>query len=74
MTMEQLAIQLLELPTKARALLAQKLIASLDDDREADVAALWVAEAERRATEAEKDQGRLRPAEDVLAEARSRLD
>jgi hypothetical protein len=76
MTIEQLAIELLGLPAKVRAALAEKLIASLEDENAAgagDVDSLWAAEAERRLEQAERGEVELYPAEDVLAEARSRL-
>jgi hypothetical protein len=74
MTMEQLAIQLLGLPAKARAILAEKLIASLEEEQAAgDVDALWAEETERRLKEAEEGAVGLRPAEAVLTDARSRL-
>lgn len=73
MTIEQLAIELLGLPAKARAALAEKLIASLEEEASGDVDALWAEVAERRLKEAESGTVSLRPAEAVLADARSRL-
>lgn len=74
MTMEQLAMQLLGLPAKARAILAEKLIASLEDEQlDGDVDGLWAEEAERRLQEAEQDAASLLPADAVFKDARSRL-
>lgn len=73
MTIEQLAIQLLGLPARARAILAEKLIASLDDEATDDVDMLWAEEASRRLKEAEDGVVSLRTADEVMAEARSRL-
>lgn len=74
MTIEQLAMELLGLPAKARATLAQKLLASLEDEAASgDVDGLWAEEAERRLKEAQEGAVSLRPAEDVIREARSRL-
>ena len=73
MTIEQLATELLGLPAKARAALAEKLIASLEEEAGGDVDALWAEEAERRMKEAEEGAVSLRPAEAVLTDARSRL-
>jgi hypothetical protein len=73
MTIEQLAIELLGLPAKARAALAEKLVASLEEEAAGDVDALWAEEAERRLKEAEAGAVSLRPAEAVLVDARSRL-
>ena len=59
------------LPPEQRAKLAERLIASLDRDPEIEGA--WDEEIKRRI--AEFDAGRLEsvPAEEVFAEARSRL-
>jgi putative addiction module component (TIGR02574 family) len=74
MTVEQLAIQLLGLPARDRAVLAEKLIASLEEEHAAgDVDTLWAQEAERRLKEVEEGAVSVRPAEAVLDEARSRL-
>jgi hypothetical protein len=73
MTIEQLATELLGLPAKARAALAEKLIASLEEEAGGDVDALWAEEAERRMKESEEGAVALRPAESVLTDARSRL-
>ena len=74
MTMEQLAVQLLGLPARDRAVLAEKLIASLEEEQAADeVEGLWAEEAERRLQQAQEGKVSLRPAADVMREARSRL-
>jgi len=72
--MEQHAIQLLGPPAKARTILAEKLIASLEEEQVAgNVDALWAVEAERRLKEAEDGVVNLRPAEAVIKDARSHL-
>jgi hypothetical protein len=48
MTIEQITLELLGLPAQHRALLAQKLISSLEDDISFDTEPLWTQEAERR--------------------------
>jgi hypothetical protein len=73
MTIEQLAIELLGLPAKVRAALAEKLIASLEDEAKDDVDALWADQAARRLEEAAAGTVDLHRAEDVLADIRSRL-
>lgn len=45
----------MELPLSERAELAADLLASLDGEPEADVAAAWTAEVERRARESGDD-------------------
>lgn len=73
MTLEQLTIELLGLPAKARASLAETLLISLDEDAGGEMDALWAREAERRLHEAEEGGVNLRPAKAVLEDARSRL-
>jgi len=73
MTIEQLTFELLGLSTQHRALLAEKLIASLDDKVVPDTEALWIKEAERRFKEIQDGIAVCRPAEDVLRDAREKL-
>jgi putative addiction module component (TIGR02574 family) len=73
MTASQLVAEALKLDPQDRAEVAQKLLESLDDLSEAELDALWLAEAERR--DCALDTGELRsiPADQVFAEIRSRL-
>ncbi len=71
--LERLALELLGLPSKSRAVLASKLIASLDGEAEEDCEGLWLAEAQRRLEEVRLGKVAPRDAEDVLREARSLL-
>ena len=73
MTLDQLSLELLGLPAKARASLAEKLLASLEDDMSQEVDHLWAAEAERRAREIDEGTVSCRAAEDVIRDIRSRL-
>lgn len=73
MTIEQLTIELLGLPVQYRALLAEKLIASLDEKVVPDNEALWIKEAERRFKEIQDGTAVCRPAEDVLRDVRAKL-
>lgn len=66
--MERLAIELLALPTSSRALLANQLLASLDEDNVPEISAEWLAEAKRRAGELLSGKVRGVPAEEVFAE------
>ena len=65
--------QALKLPPKERALLAERLIASLDATDDAENERLWVEEAERRYEEYKKGNISARPAEDVVRDARSTI-
>ena len=73
MTIEQLAMELLGLPAKQRAQLAEKLIASLEEEGAGEVDAIWAEEADRRLRQVEAGEATLRPAEAVLADARARI-
>ena len=48
MTVEQIAAEALSLPSEARALLADKLVESLDPAEDGVVRQLWTSEARRR--------------------------
>lgn len=50
-TVEQLTEAVLLLPSEARALLADRLVESLDPAQDREIQALWVAEAMRRRDE-----------------------
>ncbi len=72
-TVEKIALELLGLPTGSRALLAEKLIESLDEKQDKDIEALWIKEAKRRSREIKSGKVKCKPAKDVLREARLRL-
>ncbi|MDQ3605400.1 MAG: addiction module protein [Gemmatimonadota bacterium] len=66
---------MLALPTAERARLAQRLIASLDEDESEDpqeVERAWEEEIRRRLAEVEAGSAELIPADDVFAELRAR--
>jgi hypothetical protein len=71
--LERLAVELLGLPTSSRALLAKKLIESLDESESPDPQAAWIAVAQCRAKELEDGVVQGIPAEEVLRHARERL-
>ena len=63
----------LELPLEERADLVQRLLLSLDDPSDDEIAETWLSEAERRAGEI--DRGEVQPvsAEEVRRKARALL-
>jgi len=73
MQLEQLEAAALQLDAKARARLAEKLLASLETLSDAESAQLWAEEAQRRDCELDNDTGLARPADKVLRDVRSRL-
>ncbi len=70
MTTDQIERELLKLPATDRARLAERLIASLDDDTEVEAA--WLAEVRRRDAELQTGAAESIPLEDALASIRER--
>jgi len=62
------------IPSDARALLADRLVESLDPINDESIRALWVAEAIRRRNEVRSGAVQTIPAEVILAEARNLLN
>ena len=73
MTVEQIVDEALGLPSEARALLADRLVESLDPAEEGYIRQLWVAEALRRRDEVRSGRVQTIPAEQALAQVRRAL-
>jgi putative addiction module component (TIGR02574 family) len=71
--LEQLALELLGLPAKSRARLAEQLIASLEEDEVPDVDDVAIETAKRCAEELAEGKVQGIPAEEVMRRARGRL-
>lgn len=71
MTNNQFEQELLKLPAAERARLAERLIASLDD--EAEIEAVWMEEVRRRDQELESGEVQALPLEDALTSVRARF-
>ncbi|MGF1520632.1 MAG: addiction module protein [Nodosilinea sp.] len=69
-SIEQLTQEILALPSASRALLADKLVESLEFDTDPAIQALWVAEARRRRDEIRNGSIQPIPGEDALAQVR----
>ena len=67
----ELEAEALKLDPKARARLAGKLLSSLEELSEQEVALLWAEEAQRRDAQLDADPDSELPAEEVLRELRS---
>ncbi|MBI5093999.1 MAG: addiction module protein [Candidatus Hydrogenedentes bacterium] len=67
---EKYALDLLGLPRNARARLAAKLIASLDDDEEDDVDEAWAREIDRRSSEIDEGRVDCIPGDSAMERAR----
>jgi hypothetical protein len=63
----------LGLPSKARARLAERLLASLESERDPDADALWLEEAERRLDEIERGGVETLEASEAIQKSRSSL-
>jgi len=64
--------EILRLPAEQRAKLALELIRSLDDECDADAAAAWDAEIERRAAEVEAGTAETMTLDEYRAHVRAR--
>jgi hypothetical protein len=73
-SIEQLTEEILSLPSELRALLADKLVESLEFDTDAAIQAIWVTEVKRRRDEVRN--GSIQPisGEDALAQVRRLLE
>jgi putative addiction module component (TIGR02574 family) len=71
MTTNQIEQELMKLPAADRARLAERLIASLDED--AEVEAAWVTEVRRRDEELRSGTVEAIPVEDALTTIRTRF-
>ena len=73
-SLEHLETEALKLAEKDRAELARVLLLSLEEAPDQDIEAAWAAEAERRYAELKAGSVSPIPSEEVLAEARARLE
>jgi hypothetical protein len=72
MLLEELKNEALQLAPEQRAQLAHALLSSLENLSAAEIEALWIDEAIRRDEEIDLGKVVLRPAAEVLQDARSR--
>jgi putative addiction module component (TIGR02574 family) len=70
MTLDQLAQEALALPTESRALLADKLVESLDTEELGQIDRLWATEAKRRRDEVRQGRVQTVPGDEALARVR----
>ena len=70
MTVEQVAEEALALPSEARALLADRLVESLDPAEDGLVRQLWVAEARRRRDDVRSGRVKTIPGDEALAQVK----
>jgi putative addiction module component (TIGR02574 family) len=70
---ENIMKEALELPREARALIAERLLESIDFEEPFELSDEWKAEMARRCREVDQGTAELIPAETVLKEAKKRL-
>ncbi|MBW4474386.1 MAG: addiction module protein [Stenomitos rutilans HA7619-LM2] len=66
-SIEQLTEELLALPPASRALLAERLVESLEFDTDSTVQAVWVTEAKQRRDEIRNGSVQLIPGDEALS-------
>jgi putative addiction module component (TIGR02574 family) len=70
LTVEQVAEEALALPSEARALLADRLVESLDPAEDCLIRQLWVAEARRRRDDVRSGRVKTIPGDEALAQVK----
>jgi putative addiction module component (TIGR02574 family) len=73
-SIEQIIEGALALPSEARALLADRLVESLDPVEEGRIHSLWAAEAQRRLDDVRSGRVDAVPGEEALARVRRVLE
>lgn len=74
LSIEQLMKEALSLPSASRALLAERLVESLEFDVDETIQALWTTEAKNRRDEIRSGAVQPIPGEEALAEVRRLLE
>jgi putative addiction module component (TIGR02574 family) len=73
LTVEQIAEEALSLSSDARALLADRLVESLDPAEDEDIRQLWITEACRRLDEVRSGRVQTIPGDVALAQVRQAI-
>ncbi|WP_204137180.1 addiction module protein [Halomicronema sp. CCY15110] len=73
-SIEQLTEELLSLPHESRALLADKLVESLEFEADSAIQAAWSTTAKRRRDEVREGAVQPIPGEDALAQVRRLIE
>ncbi|PPS45838.1 addiction module protein [Chroococcidiopsis sp. TS-821] len=73
-SIEQLTEEILALPSELRALLADKLVESLEFDTDPAIQAVWITEAKRRRDEMRNGSIQSISGEDALAQVRRLIE
>ncbi|MBJ7899092.1 MAG: acyl-protein synthetase [Cyanobacteria bacterium RI_101] len=73
-SIEQLTEEILSLPSGSRALLADKLVESLEFDTDSAIQEIWLTEAKRRREEVQNGSVEPIPGEEALAQVRRLIE
>jgi hypothetical protein len=73
-SIEQLTEEILSLPSASRAILADKLVESLEFDTDSTIQSMWITEATRRRDEVRDGLAQPIPGEEALAEVRRLIE
>ncbi|MGV0026229.1 addiction module protein [Phormidesmis priestleyi] len=73
-SIDELTEEVLSLPSASRALLAEKLVESLEFDTDPAIQAAWTSEAKRRRDEVRNGSVQTIVGEDALAQVRQLLE
>jgi hypothetical protein len=73
-SLEKLTQELLSLPNAERALLAEKLVESLEFDIDPEIQAAWTTEAKKRRDEVKNGSVQTISGDDALAQVRQLLE
>jgi Putative addiction module component len=72
--LDRLTAEILSLPSASRAILADKLIESLEFDVDTSIQSAWSSEAKKRRDEVRDGSVRVIPGDDALAQVRNSID
>jgi hypothetical protein len=73
-SLDRLTAEILSLPSASRAILADKLIESLEFDIDTSIQSAWSSEAKKRRDEVRDGSVRVIPGDDALAQVRNSID
>ncbi|MEM8832457.1 MAG: addiction module protein [Cyanobacteria bacterium P01_G01_bin.19] len=73
-SIEQLTEEILSLPSASRAILADKLVESLEFDTDPTIQSIWVTEAKKRRDEVRDGSVQAIPGEQALAQVRRMIE
>jgi Putative addiction module component len=73
-SLDRLTAEILSLPSASRAILADKLIESLEFDIDTDIQSAWSSEAKKRRDEVRDGSVRVIPGDDALAQVRNSIN